>query len=246
MNKPTEPEPMVRMTPEGAALGTAALCMGSFGAMVWPIGRMWNAPVRDWEMLAPAFGLQAFLAVFAFVAVARYLVLARRDRAGRAVPLAPLAPARTGRTAEARTEVAPAEPFVFSYAYPEPPASLGRPFWLIMDLIGELPFRGDDVLAQLDALWAQAQRTPGFANAESFIISKVERRQDYRPDFRSAPADPDNVAVYVAMADEVHPYAAIVAGMVLVADELPEQVWDLLAGPWEDAGLNFPQVVLAG
>lgn len=252
MTKPqhNQPQQMVTFTPAGAALGTAAMCMTSFAAMVWPIGRMWNAPTRDWEALAPALGLQVFLVVFAFVAIARYLVLARRDRPA---PIAAPAKARASKhPARAQASTAelepapPAEPFRFSYAYPQVPGTLGRQFQIIMDLIAGLPFRSDDALDQLDDAWKFSLGNPGFVNAERFIVSKIERRADYDPNVWAEPLNPENVALYLAQATEVHEYAAIVAGMVLIAEELPEQVWDVLAQPWEVAGLDFPEVVLAG
>ncbi len=253
----TQPEqqqrPTVAMTPESSAGGTAAFCLVSAAVLVWPLHRMWSAPVREWQMLGPTLALVAFMFVFAFVAAVRYLALTR-SRQRRLATGSPARHPRRERRQPARPEapvvvtqpvIEAPEPFRFTRDYPTPPPQLGPAFAFIMEVIRDLPVRRDSILHELVEAYEEASRVPGFAATEAFLISKIERRRDYDPDINSG-RDSTNVALYMAQADEVLPYAAIVAGMVLIAGELPEQVWDVLARPWENVGLPFPEVVLAG
>jgi hypothetical protein len=251
-------------TLEESALTSAAFCMTVFATLVWPIGRMWNQTPRDWEMILPAFVLEAFLFVLALASIVRYWVL--RKRAGgqpaKAAPaegltlnmaLSPLAiPYPTLDPFEDGSLAAPDpavdleledtdEPFV----YPPVPAELGEAFQRIMATIREL-HEDPTILADLDRLYAAAMNRPRFRDAEAFVIAKAERHPAYNANAYREPINALNPALFLDQADSILPLAATIAAMVLVADDLPEEVWDLLAAPWEAAGLPFPQVVLAG
>jgi hypothetical protein len=149
--------------------------------------------------------------------------------------------------APAAEELEPAE-VETAFVYPDVPDALGEEFQRIMAIVRALP-EHPDVLADLNRRYlAAADGNAGlaFRQAEAFVIRKVEKRQDFNPDAYAEPVDPANPALHLDLADQIHPYAATAAAMVLLSTELPERLWDLLAAPWEAAGLDFPQVVLAG
>lgn len=137
------------------------------------------------------------------------------------------------------------ETVLTTFVYPDVPAELGEPFQAVMQIVRRLPGH-PNILEALAAKYSEAfAGDPDFRKAESFVIGKAERHPAYDPDAYADPIKTTNPALYLAQADEILPYAATVAAMVLIADQLPERVWDLLAGPWEQVGLGLPQVVLA-
>lgn len=249
-----------------AALVSAAFCMLSFAAMIWPIGRMWNRGERDWQMIAPTFALELFLAAVAIASIVRFVILRRRvDRPAKANPakataaagkparkasavivsMQPLipAPARAPHD-QVDVELRDPEPAAEPFVYPDVPDDLGPAFQRIMQTVravAEYP----DIVADLDARHTEASKELEFQKAEEFVIRKAEKHPAFNPDAYAEPINPLNPALFLDQADAILPYAATVAGMVLVSDQLPERLWDLLAAPWEAVGLDFPQVVLA-
>lgn len=132
----------------------------------------------------------------------------------------------------------------FTFVYPDVPDELGEAFQHVMGIVRKLPAY-QNILDDLAARHATALTDDAFRQAEEFVIGKAERHERYNPNAYDEPIAVGNPALYLAQADEILPYAATVAAMVLIADQLPERVWDLLAKPWEDVGLGLPQVVLA-
>lgn len=262
-------------TQESSALMSAAFCMVAFAALVWPAGRMWQQTPRDWEMILPAFLAQGFLAALAVTSIVRYFALrvraGRPTKAAKtpkvkarkpvqaqpvAVPAQPRLPyptldpfdedpmiawPDTVDLALEEEEEETEQPFV----YPDVPTELGEPFQRIMATIRELP-EDATTLADLRRRYAAAMADPRFREAEGFVNAKAERHPGYNIHAYVEPIDQLNPALFIDQADAILPFAATIASMVLVAEDLPEQVWDLLADPWESAGLDFPQVILAG
>lgn len=136
----------------------------------------------------------------------------------------------------------PAEP---TFVYPDVPDEFGEAFQKIMSTVRQLPAY-QNVLGELAERYESAfAQSSEFRKAESFVIGKAERHPGYDPNAYAEPVKASNPALFLAQADEILPYAATVAAMVLIADQLPERVWDLLAAPWESVGIGLPQVVLA-
>jgi hypothetical protein len=245
--------------PQGFPLAGAAFAAFAFALLAWPIGRMWKQDPRDWEMIIPALTMEAICALAVIVSTVRHLILARRARkatraqpapaaAPQALPYPTLDPFGPDALAELdptvhveAVDVSLDEPFV----YPDVPAELGESFQRIIATIRELP-EHPDVLVDLQRRYAAASARPGFRRAEEFVNNKALWRPDYDENAYAEPINTLNPALFLDQAEAILPFAFTIAAMVLVADQLPEEVWDLLAEPWESAGLGFPRVVLAG
>jgi hypothetical protein len=132
-----------------------------------------------------------------------------------------------------------------AFVYPAVPDVLGAPFQDVMRVVRQLPAY-PNILGELAAKYDEAfAGSEDFRKAEAFVIGKAEKHPDFDPNAYAEPVKDTNPALFLAQADEILPYAATVAAMVLIADQLPERVWDLLAAPWEETQLALPAVVLA-
>jgi hypothetical protein len=233
----------------------AAFCMVSFAVLVWPVSEMWWEAPRQWDRLAPAAGVMAFMFILAVALVITGLREVSRRRPAKTATEQPARHARRRKPAvdaspdvpeEAPVPVAPEatlEAMVF--VYPEPADSLPPAFRKMVQMIREYG-ADQDVVAEMERVYEIARHHVPFQRAEDFVLRKAEDRPEWDAEAYAQPINPGNPALFYDEAHVIHPLAGTVLAMVLIAEQLPAEVWDRIEKPWVGAELELPEVVLAG